>query len=335
MTSAFRIDDKDGKANESDNDKKDDEVTVSATSTSQRKKRKSPDMSSDSEEKEDALDDKKRPDFDAIEWQRGEFEENEIYLTPTALRIRYLLQRYYANKNSKNFIPRKKNYASYSISISYDGPNSSRIRRSLRSFLKRNGERCMNPTINACKRSESEAVLIHAADAFSIEKLTEETAHTPALVGQFGLKSNVFISKHEIILPFLGTYYTESEWAVVFGDSDELHRRNCFSFYIDVDTMYARWRDLDNMIIDGIGYADTQFSRSQNLMAFVNDCRMNISTKQLTAAEKKLCNCQFVKASVNGFPMIFLMTVNVISKGEQLLAFYGANYTDFYAEMSQ
>ena len=62
------------------------------------------------------------------------------------------------------------------------------------------------------------------------------------------------------------------------------------------------------------------------LCSLINDCRQNIYTKEKTPQDKMRQNVEFIQATVNSWPMIFVLTLRPIRKWEQLFADYGDAY---------
>ncbi|ETO13328.1 hypothetical protein RFI_24050 [Reticulomyxa filosa] len=58
----------------------------------------------------------------------------------------------------------------------------------------------------------------------------------------------------------------------------------------------------------------------------INDCRKDIEKSYLNLDDKHRENIKFVRAKINGYPGIFVVTCNNIATGQELMAYYGEQY---------
>ena len=61
-------------------------------------------------------------------------------------------------------------------------------------------------------------------------------------------------------------------------------------------------------------------------LAFVNDCRADMTEKTITPADEARRNADFVYCDVDGALVPFLVTLKPVPKGHQLLAYYGPHF---------
>jgi len=64
------------------------------------------------------------------------------------------------------------------------------------------------------------------------------------------------------------------------------------------------------------------------LLRFVNDCRADIDDMEPTTEDNKYYNVEFVGMKVNGWPQTYLMAKRDIKKGEELMTYYGADFSN-------
>eukprot|EP01083_Nonionella_stella_P090148 251884_1 len=64
------------------------------------------------------------------------------------------------------------------------------------------------------------------------------------------------------------------------------------------------------------------------LLRFVNDCRADIMRKQPQKGDHKFYNVEYVGMKVNGWPQTYLIAKRDIERGEELMTYYGKEFSD-------
>ena len=62
-------------------------------------------------------------------------------------------------------------------------------------------------------------------------------------------------------------------------------------------------------------------------LLYINDIRKDLYDPEPTKEDKELQNCSFIVAKVYGWPLVFVMTIKSVKKGEELLLDYGESYS--------
>ena len=164
---------------------------------------------------------------------------------------------------------------------------------------------------------------------------------------QRGLRAKINIPKHTVIGHYVGVEYTEKEWEDTFPGSNEESVRNVYAFNQTLrvpkenhnknhnHTGDAIEYDEVRMVIDGHGLnqmidrdkkSKKQSSQYSAHLLYINDCRQDINLEDPSDEDSKYWNVDFVSAEIDGYSMVFIVTRRDISKDEELLGWYGADY---------
>merc|ERR1712150_54310 len=63
------------------------------------------------------------------------------------------------------------------------------------------------------------------------------------------------------------------------------------------------------------------------ILRFVNDCRADIDKHKLSKEDERYYNVEYVGMKVNGWPQTYLVTRRDIKAGEELMTFYGKEFS--------
>ena len=119
-------------------------------------------------------------------------------------------------------------------------------------------------------------------------------------------------------------------------ESNDILQDDVYSFedriedYVDFS---KRCLKINTIILDN--YPIKKSGIANNLLAFINDCRLDITNSKKTATDRKTQNIDFVCVSVNNWPCIFAIACKTIKKYDQLLADYGNKYSNVISEMKE
>ena len=80
------------------------------------------------------------------------------------------------------------------------------------------------------------------------------------------------------------------------------------------------------LLIDPVSLGFGKGLPTNHFVSRSNDCRKNIRINRIFKRDKSRLNCEFVCTCVNGWPSIFLVTTEDVTKGDQLWSYYGARY---------
>ena len=149
--------------------------------------------------------------------------------------------------------------------------------------------------------------------------------HIPALIGQKGLRAKRDIPRNTIIGQYTGVTYLKEEYQLIFESSSEGYLRNMYAFDLVVDVIDEDHEEKEvALVLDG--YALTQMIGESGHLMRINDCRLDIENAQPSDNDRKFENVEMLECKVNGWPIVLAVTRKNIKAGEELFAFFGAEF---------
>merc|ERR1712154_528110 len=73
------------------------------------------------------------------------------------------------------------------------------------------------------------------------------------------------------------------------------------------------------------------WKENELLLRYVNDCRADIDDSEPTIEDQRCYNVEFVGMKVNGWPQTYLIAKRDIRKGEELMTYYGTEFSNAIA----
>jgi len=70
------------------------------------------------------------------------------------------------------------------------------------------------------------------------------------------------------------------------------------------------------------------WKENELLLRYVNDCRADIDDSEPTIEDQRCYNVEFVGMKVNGWPQTYLIAKRDIKKGDELMTFYGTDFSN-------
>eukprot|EP01083_Nonionella_stella_P155120 500669_1 len=148
----------------------------------------------------------------------------------------------------------------------------------------------------------------------SMIKNISKPCRVPNMVGSFGVRAKMNIPKDIVLCRYVGFEMTNTEWAEVFDFSNEEALNGMYLYSFELD-------DKRSITIDPIYGGKKQLAG-----LYINDCRKDINISQRTQDDIHHQNCQFKVTLWKGWPIVFIVTIKDISKGQELLVDYSAAY---------
>lgn len=157
-----------------------------------------------------------------------------------------------------------------------------------------------------------------------------------ALHGQSGAKAKKDSPRATIMGCYMGNEMLVQEFQE--PNSLEYYARNLYlmSASFDLATATKKGKKIPQKIIEKMKeFEKIIIEPNRNnrcLPSLINDCRKNIYKKEKTDEDKNRQNVEFIEVSVNLWPMVFVVSLRPLCKGEQLFADYGDAYHSILPE---
>jgi len=228
------------------------------------------------------------------------------------------------------------------------------LEEAVRRFVVLNGEYRVDP-FTFLRTDEREMTV----DIRGVIGKFQITAHAriPALNGQFGIRALCDIRRHTCFGQYFGGEIVQSAFGKVFDGTSEEHDHNIYAFDQRIDAAELRRLRQKELRMQGASEAEVeQMTRAEDtseeatkpkvfiidpfigdwtgdelLLRYVNDCRADINCEEPTAQDSKFYNVEFVGMSVNGWPQTYLIAKRDIRKGEELMTYYGTEFSNAIA----
>eukprot|EP01083_Nonionella_stella_P074636 202540_1 len=148
-----------------------------------------------------------------------------------------------------------------------------------------------------------------------VEKfMISNPCRVPNLVGSYGVRAKMDITKNVVLCRYVGFEMTHTEWSEVFDFSNEETLNGMYLYSFELD-------DKRSITIDPI------YGGKHALAGlYINDCRKDINVKQLSEDDIEHKNCEFKVVLWKGWPTVFIVTIKDILEGEELLLDYSDDY---------
>eukprot|EP01084_Bolivina_argentea_P126516 223999_1 len=159
----------------------------------------------------------------------------------------------------------------------------------------------------------------------SVEKYIIRLPHrSPSLEGQYGVRAIIDIPKQTVLSRYIGFEMSNREWNNCFdySNKDMFHAQYLYTFDLDLDLeCNDNGEDKRSVTIDPI-----EGGKSELLVLYINDCRKDILTANMSHDDNKHRNCKFVLIKNKGWPSVFIVTTKNVRNGQELFIDYGKDF---------
>lgn len=169
-------------------------------------------------------------------------------------------------------------------------------------------------------------------ESFIIDYTDDQIDAIKSLNGQMGTRAKKFIQKGTIIARYVGKEMLQEEFDQLFDvNSLMFYQRNKYIFStnfhdIKINKKSKRDREIEEKMKKYEQIIVEPDPNDRCLPSYINDCRRNIHNINKTEQDMERQNVDFVDAAVNGWPMVFVLSIKDIQAGEQLFGDYGIGY---------
>eukprot|EP01084_Bolivina_argentea_P224885 380168_1 len=194
------------------------------------------------------------------------------------------------------------------------------IEKCIKGFVELNGEYKTHPMTDINNKCMNVFDVIHKYKIIQHERI-------PQLNGQFGVMATMDIPKYVCLGQYIGSEIEQISFGKIFDGTNEEYEHNVYAFDQKIDegelkkigVIESKWFVIDPKV--------GKWKNDELLMSFVNDCRQDIGKNKPTKKDNKFFNVEFVGVKVNGWPQTFLVTKRKVRKGEELMTFYGTDFS--------
>ena len=161
-----------------------------------------------------------------------------------------------------------------------------------------------------------------------------EHPRVSALNNSYGLRAKRDLQKYTVLGQYCGVEYLSDEFDNVYGYTAVGDTKNIYAFNLNV-TMPIKPKNYKSNNDDEDEWNEEKYTvvidafvdrEKRSLLTYINDCRKNILDITKTEEDKEHENVKFVTVQVDGWPRMFPVLIKDVSKGTELLAYYGNEY---------